>query len=104
MPSIGVAGGGIHVWFRLPNVFVFWLELGPQKTKVFILGGAALAGLATQIPPPWGPIVATIAAAQVAAVKANQGPNGVWIKFGPTGFIRAKARTSANKEKMPSPF
>ena len=104
MPSIGIAGSGIHVWFKLPNVMVFWLELGPQKTKVFIQGGAALAAMALLIPPPYGPIVAALAASQIAAVKAAAGPKGVWVKFGPTGYIKAKTRTAANKETMPTPF
>jgi hypothetical protein len=104
MPSLGVAGSGIHEWFKLTNPLVFWLELGPQKTPVFLQGGAVLAAMALQIPPPYGPIVATIAAAQLVAAKGNVGPNGIWIKFGPTGYIKSKPRTAGNREKMPNPF
>jgi hypothetical protein len=104
MPRIGAAGAGVHVWFKLSNPLVFWLELGPQKTPVFLQGGAAMAAMALQIPLPYGPIVASIAAAQLASARANVGPNGLWIKFGPTGYIRSKGRTRTNREKMPNPF
>ena len=102
MPSVGVPG--VHVWFKLPNVLVFWLELGPRKTPLFLKGGAALAAVAATIAPPWGPIIATVTAIHLAAIKAKAGSKGVWAKFGPLGFMTARTRTDANKEKMPSPF
>jgi hypothetical protein len=100
----GIDGSGIHVYWKTPNILVFWLELGPRKSELFVQGGAALAGLALKIPPPWGPVVAAIAAAQVNDVKNKRGPNGVWVKFGPAGYMQSRPRTDANKGKFPQPW
>jgi hypothetical protein len=99
MPRIGPSGA--HVWFQVPNIFIFWLELGPVKSQRFIQGGAALTALALTIPQPYGAIVGAIAAAQLADVRKKTGDKGVWVKFGPPGYMQSRTRTQQNKEKNP---
>jgi hypothetical protein len=102
VPKIGVTGA--HVWYKLPNILVFWLELGPRKTPEVLKGGATLAAMAATIPVPWGPIIAAVMGAKLVAIRAAAGPKGVWVKFGPAGAYKWKTRTDQNKEKMPNPF
>lgn len=94
---------GVHIWYRSLRVET-WVELGPNKTDAFITANAIGLSFLMLLPAPYNVIATAVASRKLAVVKRNRGPNGIWLKFNPLGFVTARPRTEINKRREPNPW
>ena len=94
---------GVHLWWKTNSAYV-WVELGRDKANAFVSANKVGKTFLLLIPAPWGPMAYALASAKLANAASKMGPNGLWVKFGPSGYVGARPRTSSNMHREPSPW
>ncbi len=94
---------GLRFWWKDRSPYI-WIEMGKRKANAFCRNNRIGKLFLLLIPQPWGSVAIGLASGILGQIKKNKGKKGLWVKFGPQGYVKSKKRTDRNMKKKPSPW